>query len=254
MGLATIGQAVFAATLIGLGLLGLVSGDFAPMQPVPKALPGREFLVYLCALLPLITGVGLLFRRTAGISARVLLAGLLLWLVLVRVPALVGAPTSIDKWFGVAETAVYAAAAWVLHALFTGKGGLRVAQILYGLPLILFGIAHFVYVNETASLVPAWLPAHLPIAYLTGATYIAAGVAILAKRLDRWAAILSTVQMGGFTVLVWFPIVTTGAPSPFTWSEFVVSITLTASAWVVAETYRIRDRPRLRGQTPKASG
>jgi uncharacterized membrane protein len=243
MDIKSIGHALFAATLIGLGLLGLVSGNFAPMQPVSKEVPGREFLVYLCALLPLVTGIGLLFRRTADVSARVLLVALLLWLVLIRVPDLVGAPTSIDKWFGVSETAVYAATAWVLHAWFTGKGGLRTAHLLYGLPLLLFGVAHFAYINETASLVPAWLPAHLPIAYLTGATFIAAGIAIVIKRLDRWAAILSTAQMGGFTVLVWFPIVMTGAPSPFTWSEFVVSITLTTSAWVVADSYR-------RGQTP----
>ena len=252
MGIASIGHALFAATLIALGLLGLVSGDFAPIwQPMPKDVPGREVLVYLCALLTLVTGIGLVIRRTAGVSARVLVVGLLLWLALVRAPGLVLAPTSIDKWFGVSEASVYAAAAWVLQAWFTGKGGLRLARILYGLPLILFGIAHFIYVNETASLVPAWLPAHLPIAYLTGTTFIAAGVALLVNRWARWAAVLSTVQMGGFTLLVWVPIVMAGAPSPFTWSEFVVSWTLTASAWVVADSLRrLGDRPLRRGQTP----
>jgi uncharacterized membrane protein len=244
MGISTIGQAVFAATLIGLGVLGFASGDFSPLwQPVPKDAPAREMLVYLSAVLTLGAGIGLWMKRSAAVSARVLFGAFVLWLLLVRLPGLVGAPTSIDKWFGVAETSVYAAAAWVLYAGFSGKSALPGARFLYGLPLVLFGIAHFVYINETASLVPGWLPAHLAFAYATGATFIAAGVAILANRWASWAATLSTVQMGGFTVLVWFPIVITGAPSPFTWSEFVVSITLTASAWVVADSYR-------RGQTP----
>lgn len=51
--------------MIALGILGLVKGDFTPVwAPVPKAAPAREALVYLCALVSLASGVGLLWRRT----------------------------------------------------------------------------------------------------------------------------------------------------------------------------------------------
>jgi len=226
--------AAFAAILVALGLLGLLEGDFIGLwQPVPKELPAREWLAYLCAIIPLASGAGLVWKRTEHGAAATLLAWLVLWLLAIRIPAIVRAPLAMDAWYGWAEVAVYTAAAWVLY----GKG-LRFARALFGLEMIPFGIGHFVYANETAQLVPGWLPGHLPLAYLTGAAYIAAGIAIVAgARIARWAAILSTLQMGLFTLLVWAPAVIAG-PNAFQWSEFVISVTLTAAGWVVADSYR----------------
>jgi uncharacterized membrane protein len=251
MRIASVGHAVFAATMIALGILGLVKGDFAPIwQPVPQGLPARAALAYLCSFISLACGFGLLWLRTAAIAARVLFAYLFLWLLAFKARFIVQAPTVEVSYQTCGETAVIVAGAWVLYAWFAadrdkrrlafaiGDQGVRKARVLYALALIAFGLSHFAYVNMTAPLVPAWLPAHVFWAYFTGGTFLAAAAAVLAGVWARLASALSVLQIGLFTVLVWGPILAAGHVSAQHWTEFVVSWTITAGAWVVADSYR----------------
>jgi uncharacterized membrane protein len=251
MRIASVGHAAFAATLIGLGVLGLVKGDFAPIwQPVPKGLPTRELLAYLCALLCLGTGIALFWQRAASSAARVLLAYLLLWTLLFKARFILLSPTVEVVYQSCGENVVLVAGAWVLYAGFaadwdrqhlgfaTGERGVRIARVLYSLALIAFGLSHFAYLNMTAPLVPSWLPWHVGWAYFTGVAYLAAAAAMLFGVCARLAAVLSTLQMAGFTLLVWVPMALAGTLSASQGGEFVVSWALTAAAWVVADSYR----------------
>jgi len=236
----------FAAVMIALGIQGFVTGQFtAVWQPVPRGVPAREVLAYLCALLSLSSGVGLLVRRTAGIAARALLIGLIVWLLAWRMWFLLTAPLIEGSW-SFADTLVMIAGTAVLFAKFDAEWGrrlgfatvLRTARILYAIGLIPFGYAHFANVAGTAGLVPAWLPWHVAWAYVTGATFLAASVAILIGRFAREAAGLSTLQMALFGLLVWVPVIMKGSAQPFQWMEFATTMSLTAAGWVVAESYR----------------
>ena len=234
----SVGRVVFAATMIGLGILGFAQGKFAPIWTgVPKGMVGRQVLVYLSAVVCLGSGLGLLWRRTAVVAARVLVGWVVLWFLAFRVPLIIRAPISSGTWWACGETAAVLAAAWVLCA---GEKGMRVARALYGLALIPFGIAHFTFLQRTVSMVPNWLPWHLGWAYFTGIAFIVAGVAIVIGVWGRLAAILSAWEMGLFTLLVWVPIIAAGGASAGDWSEFIDSWVLTAVAWVVAESYRSR--------------
>jgi uncharacterized membrane protein len=97
---ATSGHAFFAATMVGLGILGLIQRDFPPTWAgVPKSVPAREVLIYLCAVVSLVTGIGLLVQRTAVVASRVLLAYFLVWLLLFRVSYIFVAPDVDATWW-----------------------------------------------------------------------------------------------------------------------------------------------------------
>jgi uncharacterized membrane protein len=251
MRIASPGHAVFALLMIAVGLVGFIEGKFAPIwAPVSHTLAGREVLLYLCATVGLLGGVGLLVRPTASMAAHSLFAFLLVWMLAFKAPFILRAPLEEGSYQSIGENAVGVAAAWVLVTWFAsdaekkrigflaGDLGLRLAHVLYGLALVAFGFSHFFYVNLTTPLVPTYLPIHGSWAYITGSAYLAAGVAVITGILARLAAVLVAVQIALITILVWAPMVAAGNIDAGHWQETVVSCAITAGAWVMADSYR----------------
>lgn len=247
MDLRKVSQLAFAATLIAIGVMGLRSGSFAPIWGVvPKTMPDRQLLAYLCTFVSLATGVGLLARRTARPAALILLVYLIVWTAFFKFPFIIHSPLVEGSYQTCGENAVLIAGSWALYASLAtdrGKGllgfmaseaGLRIGYVLYGLALIAFGFSHFVYLNLTAPMVPHWMGAPIFWAYLTGGLYLVSGLAILTGLAMRAGAVLAAVEITLITLLVWGPIVAGGHMSPFNWEESVVSWTLTVAAWAVA--------------------
>jgi uncharacterized membrane protein len=250
MRIASVGQAVLAVTFIGLGAVGLLYPDFVPLwNPIRASVPSRQLFVYLGALISVTSGIGLLFHRTAAISARLLLTTLLLWLLLFRLPNFLHEPAFAACW-SVFPLAVMLAAAWVLYVWFatdwdrehlsfiSGSNGMRCARVIYGLSLVFFGAAHFIDVRDTLSLIPHWLPTPLFWAYFTGAAFIAAGISTIIGFCARLAVTLSACQIGLFLFLVWIPIIAAGSRDPFHWSETILTGALLTGAWTVTDSYR----------------
>lgn len=245
-------QAGLAICMIGLGVLGLIHGDVALVwQHLPvDHLPGEKLIAYAFALIELAAGVGLLLRPFAKTASALLAAFLLAWVVLLKLPAVVVVPQMEATWLGAGEIAVILAGAWVLFAnhaadrtrgvfaWITGRRGIRAARILFALSLPTIGLAHFFYGEQTAALVPSWLPYPLGWAYFTGACSIAACLALLANVLPRRAALMEAAMLGIITVLVWAPAIAAHPADRLPWTAFVISAAIACGAWVVADSYR----------------
>ena len=246
-----IGQVVFAVALIGWGVLGLRTDDFAmSWQPVPPGVPYHDVLAYASAALLLATGIGLFFARTQQLSALLETINLFAWIGLLRADGIVAHPSSAGRWLGVGENLVLATGAWTLWILFAradGKSLLRfatndraanIARVLFGIALPLIGQSHIVFAADTAGFIPKWIPAHIFFAYFTGIADIAAGVAVIFMVLPRLAATLSAVMMSLFTILIWIPAVV-GAPTDrLSWTALMASTAISGGAWIVADSLR----------------
>lgn len=244
-------RAVFAAAIMGLGLLGFVYGDSSELwEPIPRSLPGRPLLIYLCSAVELAAGIGLLRRASVTLACRVLLPLLLLWLALLKLPALMHAPRVMVSWESFAEIATVSSGAWCLFAAHAGaweqrrlgfavgRSGIRAARLLLIAALPMIGLSHFAYHDLTASLVPKWLGFPLGWTYLTGAASLAAAAGMLFAIWPRLAAGLEAAMLWVFTLCVWVPRVVPLPNDQGTWSELGISAAIASGAWLVADTYR----------------
>jgi len=244
-------RAVFAAVMIGLGILGLIYGNSALIwEPIPKDLAGRPVIIFLCALVEIGAGIGLLVPAFVAYACRALLLFLLLWLALLKLPALFRAPQVMVNWEAFAEIAATSAGAWCLlaahagaweqrHLKFAvGERGIRAARLLLIAALPMIGLSHFAYSDLTASLVPKWMGFPLGWTYLTGAASVAAAAGMLLGIYPRLAASLEAGMLWIITLLVWVPRAVAMPRDQETWSELLISCAIATGAWLVAETYR----------------
>lgn len=246
----TLGTRLYALGAIALGAVGLVWGDFALVwQPVAAGVPGRTLLAYVFAAALLLGGLALNYRATAARGAATLCALFVLVVVLLHIPRVLRHPAVFGAWSGLAEQLALAAGGWVAYQLCSEPRGqaeprnLRLGLWTFAVCLIIFGGAHFFYLDETAALVPYWLPPGQRFwAWATGFAHIAAGFALLSGMQARLAAILITIMFASFSVLIHIPLLLADPRSHLNWVMNGMNLALTGSAWLMANALARRPR------------
>jgi uncharacterized membrane protein YphA (DoxX/SURF4 family) len=249
---------VFGAPVFGLGLMAmgavcLAWGKFDPGQVVPKNFPDRALLAYAAAVFMLVAGAAVLWRRTATWGAAALaLYFTFVVVILMDGRGVIAQYAEYGSYSNIAEQIAIAAAALIVYAATANIDArqahrlTRAGQIVFGVCAVLFGGAHFFYMNLTAPLVPKWLPPNQVFwAYACGIGHVAAGIAIITGVQARLAAILLTIMYASFTPLVHVPIVLARPSVYFNWTENALNIALTGAAWVVADSFA---RPKREGK------
>ena len=255
-----VGHLAYGASVAGLGVLCLLSGDLAYVfQPVPRWMPLGPWLAYVSGPLLLASGLALLARKTARLAALVLTVHFVVWLLLLNLPTTLAKPMVVGNWEGCGLNMTVVAGGWILLALsgrppagraarLLGDRGVRLARCVYAVGLPLVGLAHFLNAREATVYVPAWFPLRIGWVYLTGAGHIAAGLAILFGVLAGLAAVLEAAQITAFVILAHIPSVYASPGDRLEWAMLVYASAIAASAWLVAATF---GDARHRGRDPR---
>jgi uncharacterized membrane protein len=249
----TAGIYLYAAAAVYLGVVGLVSHDFATnWQRVTPDVPHRVLLAYLAGACELLAGAAMLWRRTARWGA-LALAGLfgifwLLWAVHVA-----GAPRIYDSWgnfFEEASAAIagLAAFAWLSPAESPWRRRAVAIARLYGVCCISFGATHFINYAGASGFVPQWIwPGGKFWAATTGVCFEMGAAALLSGVLMGLASRLLGVMVLGFEVLIWLPwlvfgpppwmhlLVAEGSLTHFMLAANGIATAFGAAAWVVGD-------------------
>jgi uncharacterized membrane protein len=244
------GWRVYGLGVIAIALVCLAFGDFDSGQPVPAWFPGRNVLAYATAAFLLAAGAGIEWRRTTAWAAAALtLYYTIIVVILMNGRVILAHPAEFGAYSTTAELLAIAAGGLIVYAAYADVDPARAArltragQVAFGLCVLFFGGAHFVYMNLTAPLVPSWLPpSQIFWGYATGVAHIVAGIAILTGIQARLAAILLTIMYACFTPLVHLPLLLAASTDHFVWSENALNLALVGAAWVVADSLARQQR------------
>ena len=229
---------IYAVGAILLGAVGIYFHDFAMQwQPVPAGVGMRTQLAYLAGALLAVGGALLLVPRLERAGALLLTVFIGLWMLVLNLPAAIASASHIGAWNSPAEITFMATGALALFVSGVTSHArpmlLRVARILAGISAMVFGFAHFNYIDFTASIVPGWIPWKTFWAWATGAGHLAAGVALVSGISARLAAGCEAAMMGSFVVLLHLPRVIAAPDSHVEWIMLGVSSMLTGAALLV---------------------
>jgi uncharacterized membrane protein len=247
------GWRVFGLGVMAMAGVSFALGNFLPGQPAPETLPDRTVLAYAVAVFMLIAGAAMEWRRTVAWGAAAIAAYYALIVVILmdgrvvlRHPGefIAYSNTALQLAIVAGGLLVFAAHAPIDPALAARLT--RAGQIAFGICAVLFGGAHFFYMNFTAPLVPKWLPPSQEFwGYATGVFHILGGLAILSGISARLAATLLTVMYASWTPLVHIPLFLADHHNHRNWVENATNLALIGVAWVVADSLVQKpDRPK----------
>jgi putative oxidoreductase len=108
-----------------------------------------------------------------------------------------------------------------------------IGKFMYLIPLVIFGLFHFMNADGMAGMVPAFLPAKVVWVYLTGLALIAAVGAVIVGKKAKLALQLLGLMLLLFAILLWLPGAIGGDQTAT--SMFLKDMALAGAAWFLSK-------------------
>jgi uncharacterized membrane protein len=222
----------FAAPLAVFGALHL-SGVEIVLPIVPSYMPWRLFWAYFFGFALLATSLSIATKIQVRWSGLLFGIAMFLFVAMLIIPGVVANPRDRFGWTLIFRESSFGGGAWIfagnaLREQSRGQGSrqsgsklITVGRVVLGIAAMLYGVEHFLHPANVPGvplekLLPAWIPGHLLISYLTGAILLVAGAFILLNKKTRMAATYLGTWIVLLVLFIYGPILIASLANPST--------------------------------------
>lgn len=166
---------------------------------MPAWIPFHLFWVILVGICLIAASLAIVLRKKAALAAGLVALTMLGFALMLHIPDAVSALRDRFLWAIALRTLAFCGGGLAIASqaeswdIKLRDAVLASARILIGVPVVLFAVEHFLHpdyvpVIPLNRLMPAWVPAHLLVSYVTGLILLVTGLCLLANRYAGTAA------------------------------------------------------------------
>jgi uncharacterized membrane protein len=218
----------FAIPLAVFGAEHLSGASFI-MLAVPSYMPWRLFWAYFVGFALLAASLSIATKIQVRWSGLLFGIMMVLFVAMLHIPRALANPRDRIAWVIVVREMSFAGGGWILagnamREKGSGQGGsklITVGRVLIAVAAIFYSVQHFLHPANVPGvplekLMPAWIPGHLLISYLTGAILLVSGICILLNKKTRMAATYLGTWIVLLVLFIYGPILIAALADPST--------------------------------------
>ncbi|HXM62529.1 MAG TPA: hypothetical protein VN950_16835 [Terriglobales bacterium] len=218
----------FAAPLAVFGALHLAAAEGLATM-VPSYMPWKLFWAYFFGFALLAASLSIATKILVRWSGLLFGIAMFCFVAMMDIPGSLANPKDRFGWILTLREMLFGGGGWILagdamRRQGHGQGGstlITVGRVIIGVAAIFYGIENSMHTANVPGvplekLMPAWIPAHLLVGWLTGAILFVAGVCILLDKKTRMAATYLGTWIVLVVVFIYGPILIAALADPST--------------------------------------
>jgi hypothetical protein len=218
--LSNIGRIFYGIAMTATGFQTIYYHDFPYWLLPPKHawIPGLAIVASIFGTLFVFVGAWIVFKKKTRTISLLSGAVLLLIFCFYYIPYQFMASSRyihLLQWENAEKELAFSSGAFIIAGCFLEKNEtllyrflgklIPLGRVLFSIPIISFGMLHFLYAKDVADYVPSWVPNHMFWTYLAGTALIGSGLAIILKIKSRLAATLLGAMIFSWFIMLHIP-------------------------------------------------
>ncbi len=218
----------FAAPLAVFGALHLAAAQGLATM-VPSYMPWKLFWAYFFGFALLAASLSISTKILVRWSGLLFGIAMFCFVAMMDIPGTLATPKDRFGWILTLREMLFGGGGWILAGnAMRGEGRgqvgnklITVGRVIIGIAAIFYGIENSMHTTNVPGvplekLMPAWIPAHLLIGWVTGAILFVAGICILLNKKTRMAATYLGTWIVLVVVFIYGPILISALGNPST--------------------------------------